>query len=117
MRAFEAGDVAGFPAKGRPALLSPCLSMDLYEVYKWWCSATGERALPLPRFSNAIKRKHEAVVRPKRYETTSGTKGPSSVCFLAGGHELPPGRGEVEWLGERIDIFKTAVKDLRGGAL
>lgn len=117
MRAFEAGDVPGFPAKGRPALLSPCLSMDLYEVYKWWCNATGERALPLPRFSNALKRKHGATVLQKRYETTTGTKGPSSVCFLAGGHELPAGRAEVEWLGDRIDIFKQAVRDLRGGAV
>lgn len=117
MRAFESGDVTGFPAKGRPAVLSPCLSMDLYEVYKWWCTATGERALPLPRFSNAIKRKHGAKVLPKRFETQTGTKGPSSVCFLAGGHELPAGRAEVEWLGERIDIFKTAIKDLRGGAV
>lgn len=117
MRAFEAGDVPGFPAKGRPAVLSPCLSMDLYEVYKWWCTATGERALPLPRFSNAIKRKHGAKVLQKRFETPTGTKGPSSVCFLDGGHELPAGRAEVEWLGERIDIFKTAIKDLRGGAV
>lgn len=117
MRAFEAGDVQGFPAKGRPALLAPCLTMDLYEVYKIWCGATGERALPLPRFSNALKRKHGATVLQKRYETTGGIKGPSSVCFLAGGHELPAGAAEVQWLGERIDIFKTAIRDLRGGAI
>lgn len=117
MRAFEAGDVSGFPARGRPAVLAPCLTMDLYEVYKWWCAATGERSLPLPRFSNAINRKHGATILQKRYETLTGIKGPSSVCFLAGGHELTPGRGEVEWLGERIDIFKQAVKDLRGGAV
>lgn len=116
MRAFEAGDVPGFPAKSRPKLLSPCLSMDLYEVYKWWCASTGERALPLPRFVNALKRKHGANVLQKRYETISGTKGPSSVCFLAGGHELPAGEAEVPWLGERVDIFKQAMRDLRGGA-
>ena len=28
--------------------------------------------------------------------------------------ELPPGRSEVEWLGERIKVFKTAVKDFKG---
>lgn len=116
MRAFEAGDVPGFPAKGRPAVYSPCLSMDLYEVYKWWCNTTGERALPQARFGNAITRKHGAKVLQKRFEMLTGTKGPSSVCFLDGGHELPAGRSEVEWLGYRIDLFKTAVKDLKGGA-
>lgn len=117
MRAFEAGDVQGFPAKGRPALLSPCLSMDLYEVYKWWCAATGERALPLARFSNALRRKHGALVLQKRYETLTGVKGPASVCYLVGGAELPAGESEVAWLGKRIDSFKTALKDLRGGAM
>lgn len=115
MRAFEGGDVPGFPAKGKPAVYAPCLSMDLFEVYRWWCNATGERVLPMPRFLNAIKRKHEATVLQKRYETEAGTKGPSSVCFLAGGQELPAGRQEVEWLGYRIDLFKRALKDLRGG--
>ena len=53
------------------------------------------------------------VIR-KRYEADIGTKGPSAVTYLAGGHELPPGRSEVEWLGERIKVFKTAVKDFKG---
>lgn len=115
VRAFEAGDVLGFPAKDHPALLTPCLMSDLYEVYKWWCTSTGERSLPLPRFSNALTRKHKAKVLRKRYDTDKGTKGPSSICYLPGGQELPPGEQETGWLGRRIDIFKTTLKDLRGG--
>lgn len=117
VRAFEAGDVQGFPAKGCPALLTPCLMSDLYAVYKLWCATTNERALPLPRFSNAITRKHGGQVLRKRYDSGAGTKGPSSVCYLPGGKALPAGDNEVYWLGERIDVFQRALKDLRGGAI
>lgn len=117
IKAFEGGDVPGFPAKAAPALLTPCLMSDMYEVYKWWCGATTERALPLPKFSNALKRKHEAQILRKRYAIDyAQVKGPSSVCYLPGGHELPAGQPEVGWLGDRIDIFKRAMRDLRGGA-
>lgn len=71
--------------------------------------------MPLPKFSNALTRKHKAKVLRKRYDTDKGTKGPSSICYLPGGQELPPGEQETDWLGRRIDIFKTTLKDLRGG--
>lgn len=114
MLAFEAGDVEGFPGKRSPQLLSPMLGQDLYDLYCAWCSKVGLKALNQPRFGNALMRKHGAVVHRKRYEADIGTKGPSAVTYLAGGHELPPGRSEVEWLGERIKVFKTAVKDFKG---
>ena len=114
MLAFEAGDVEGFPGRHTPKLLSPMLGQDLYDLYCAWCSKVGLKALNQPRFGNALMRKHGAVVHRKRYEADIGTKGPSAVTYLAGGHELPPGRSEVEWLGERIKVFKTAVKDFKG---
>ena len=114
MLAFEAGDVEGFPGRHSPRLLSPMLGQDLYDLYCAWCSKVGLKALNQPRFGNALMRKHGAVVHRKRYEADIGTKGPSAVTYLAGGHELPPGRSEVEWLGERIKVFKTAVKDFKG---
>lgn len=118
VRAFEAGDVPGFPGKGAPGLLTPCLTTDIYELYKWWCGNTNEKALTLPRFSNALKRKHQAGIERKRYVLDfNRTVGPASVCYLPGGQELPPGRPETEWLGERIDVFKRSMKDAKGGAL
>ena len=39
--AFKAGDVEGFPKKGAPALLTPCLSQDFYELYGVWCHRQG----------------------------------------------------------------------------
>ena len=116
MKAFEDGDLPGFPAKGAPALLTPCLMSDMYEIYKWWCSSTNERALTLPRFSNAITRKHKGEVLRKRYRLDAHrVKGPASVCYLPGGNELPAGMNEVDWLGDRIDIFQMAMRDLKGG--
>lgn len=114
MLALEGGDVEGFPGKHTPKLLSPMLGQDLYDLYCAWCNKGGLKALNQPRFGNALMRKHGATTQRKRYDTDTGIKGPSAVTYLASGHELPPGRGEVEWLGERIQVFKTALKDFKG---
>ena len=114
VKAFEAGDVAGFPAAGAPKLLTPCLSTDLFELYQLWCRNVGLKSLNLPRFINEVERKHKARTERKRYDTIAGTKGPSSVVFMPAGHELPAGQSEKDWLGERIEVFKTALADFRG---
>lgn len=113
MLAFEAGDVDGFPGKRSPRLLSPMLSQDLYELYCDWCRRVGLKSLNQPRFANAVMRKHGGVVHRKRYDVEVGTKGPAAITYLPGGHEAPPGRGESEWLGERVGVFKTALKDFK----
>lgn len=114
MLAFESGDVEGFPGKHTPKLLSPCLSQDLFDLYCEWCRRVGLKALNQPRFANALKRKHGANVERKRYDSETGVKGPSAISFLKGGHEMPPGRSESEWIGERVGVFKMALKDFKG---
>lgn len=116
---FERGELDGFPGAGAPALLLPALSTDLYELYRSWCASEGLKALNQPRFANALMRKHGCKTERKRYYDGALTKGPATVVGHAKGQLLPEGRGEVEWLGERIDIFKTALRDYRnrGGAL
>jgi len=114
MLAFESGDVEGFPGKHTPKLLSPCLSQDLFDLYCEWCRRVGLKALNQPRFANALKRKHGANVERKRYDSETGVKGPSAIAFLKGGHEMPPGRSESEWIGERVGVFKMALKDFKG---
>lgn len=116
MRAFEGGDIDGFPARNAPKLLAPMLSTDLYELYTRWCQRVGLRSLNQPRFGNALMRKHKARALRKRYECEVGAKGPASITFLPGGHELPPGHSETEWLGERIEAFRQSLKAYRGGA-
>lgn len=114
MLAFESGDVEGFPGKHTPKLLSPCLSQDLFDLYCEWCRRVGLKALNQPRFANALKRKHGANAERKRYDSETGVKGPSAISFLKGGHEMPPGRSESEWIGERVGVFKMALKDFKG---
>lgn len=112
--AFEKGDISGFPGLKAPALLTPCLSQDLFELYQLWCSHVGLKALNQPRFANALMRKHKATTLRKRYDTVAGTKGPAAITYLPGGQELPMGYTEVDWLGERIDVFRTTLKDYKG---
>jgi putative DNA primase/helicase len=113
--AMEAGDIPGFPGKDRPKLLTPALSQDMFDLYQTWCSNVGLRALNLPRFSNALMRKHDAKTTRKRYDLGDGSpKGPSAILDLPGGQELPIGANETDWLGERIQIFRTALKDYKG---
>ena len=114
MLAFESGDVEGFPGKHTPKLLSPCLSQDLFDLYCEWCRRVGLKALNQPRFANALKRKHGANVDRKRYDSETGVMGPSAISFLKGGHEMPPGLSESEWIGERVGVFKMALKDFKG---
>jgi putative DNA primase/helicase len=117
VQAFESGDIEGFPALNAPALLTPCLSSDLYELYTHWSRNVGLKALNQPRFANALMRKHKATTARKRYEADLGTKGPAAITWLPGGQEQPPGESETAWLGARIDIFRTALKDYKGRAM
>lgn len=118
MAAYEAGDIDGFPGRNSAhGMLSPMLSLDLYDLYCAWCHRLGLKALPQPRMANAIARRYGAVVQRKRYSMTGVfgvNKNPSTMTYLRGGAELPPGESEAEWLGERIEAFRTALKDYRG---
>jgi putative DNA primase/helicase len=40
-------------------------------------------------------------------------RGPISVTNLPGGHEPPPGCSETSWLGDRVVIFKSALRDYK----
>lgn len=110
--AFEAGDVDGFPAKGKPAILMPCLSQDFFVLYCEWCRRQNIRALSQPRFLNAVDRKHRGQVDRKRV----GMGNPVRVLTLPGGQEKPPGTNESDWLAERVEIFTTALKDYKAFA-
>ena len=90
------------------------LSADLYELYQVWSGRQGLKALNQPRFANALMRKADARVERKRYEAEVGTKGPIAITYLPGASERDPATSETKWLGERVQNFKTALKDYRG---
>ncbi len=108
--AFEKGDVEGFPAKHAPKLLTPCLSQDFYELYGEWCRRLGLKALNQPKFMNAVDRKHKGRVERKRI---GGAGNPARVLHLPHGHTKPDAQSEGDWLAERIDVFKTTMKDYK----
>lgn len=112
--AFERGEVEGFPAKGAPALLLPCLAQDFFDLYCAWCHRQGLKALNAPRFGNAAKRKHKSWTERKRIGNSNN---PVTVLHLPGSHQLPPGQNEIDWLTDRCEIFKKSLKDYRGGAM
>lgn len=108
--AFERGDVDGFPAKSQPALLTPCLSQDMYELYSDWCRRQGLKSLNQPKFMNVIDRKHQGTVERKRI---GGVGNPARVLHLPGGNTRPDAYNESDWLADRIQIFKTALRDFK----
>ena len=108
--AFEGGDVDGFPAKARPAVLTPCLSQDFYELYSEWCRRQGIKVMPQPKFMNAVDRKHKGLVERKRI---GGTGNPARVLHLPDGHKKPDTASESDWLADRIQVFKDALKDFK----
>lgn len=111
VKAFEAGDIDGFPAKGGSAgLLMPALSTDFYKLYQRWCGVNGLKALNQPKFANAVMRKHGGRVERKRYDAGAGPKGPAAITYLPGGHELPPGESETYWLGDRVTAFQQSLR-------
>lgn len=113
VHAFEGGEVDGFPAAKAPALLLPCLAQDFFDLYCEWCRRHGLKALNAPRFGNAIKRKHKSWSERKRVGLSTN---PVTVLYLPGANELPPGQNESDWLESRCQIFKTTLRDYRGGA-
>lgn len=114
IRAFEAGDIDGFPAKGSSVgMLMPTLSADLYLLYCLWCQRAGLKALNQPRFGNAAMRRHGARTDRKRYDAGAGVKGPAAITYLPGGQELPPGESETYWLGDRVLAFQQSLKAYR----
>jgi putative DNA primase/helicase len=108
--AFEGGDIDGFPAKERPAVLTPCLSQDFYELYGEWCRRQGLKALNQPKFMNMVERKHGGRVERKRI---GGSGNPARVLHLPTGSSKPDTVHESDWLGERTEVFKTAAKDYK----
>jgi putative DNA primase/helicase len=114
-KAFESGEIDGFPAKNAPKLLSPMLPLDLYALYGAWCHRVGLKALHQPRFASELMRKHGAKTLSKRYDLGVGVKGPSGVTFLPGGAECPVGEHEPTWIGDRARAFKDSLKAFREG--
>lgn len=93
--------------------LVPALTTDVYAAYKHYCADIGVKPAPMPKFANAIARRHDVPRDRKRYMDGQGLVGPHGMLFLGG--EQPPDKLETTWLGETVEAFRNGVKDYRGG--
>jgi putative DNA primase/helicase len=91
----------------------PALAKDAYGLYKHYCAEIGVRAAPMPKFVNALVRKHQVGHARRRYLDGMTVRGPHGVLFF-GQAEPPEGVLETTWLGESIEAFRNAVSDYRG---
>jgi putative DNA primase/helicase len=83
-----------------------CLLSDLYQCYKRWCSATGERDLSLNKFGSNIGK------RERKRSDLDYDAGYSSVkkgVFIIVG-DPPAGVSQKKWLGECVAEFKKYTK-------
>lgn len=110
VHAMRAGDVEGFPAEGKPALLLPARSQDVFDLYVEWCRRQGIRALSQPKFVNVLEIKFKATTARKRL---GGTGNPVRVLTMPGGHTMPDGEYEGDWLQMRCDTFTAALRDFK----
>lgn len=99
------GDIPGLDAM-------PGLTADWYEIYKLWCSRSGVRPAPIPKFVNALDRKRGVASRRKRYTPGTDVKGPHAFLFPAG-DTVPEGRNELDWLGACYGDVRTMVTNYR----
>lgn len=102
---FIRGDIPGFDQ------LNHALSRDVYELYRLWCARIGARSAPLPKFVNALERKHKVRQVRKRYHFCDGDTvyGPHGILLL-GLDSCPPGGDEGEFLGDQISAFRGRLR-------
>jgi len=82
-----------------------CLLADLYQCYKRWCSANGERDITLNKFGSNIG-KRERKRRDLDYD--SGHLVRKGVFIQVG--QPPEGVAQKKWLGECVVDFQKCIK-------
>lgn len=101
------GDIPGIKAM-------PCLTRNLYELYRGWCQRNGYKAAPINKLLNILERKHCVhMVRKRYYDEFAVMVGPHAIAMLGGRitGECPAGREEAVWLGECVRAFAKSLED------
>lgn len=95
-----------------PLPMIPALTADVYAAYKHFCGDIGVKPAPMPKFANALMRKHGVRGERKRYMGDAGLAGPHGILVLGG--EQPPDMLETTWLGNTVMAYRNALNDWRG---
>jgi putative DNA primase/helicase len=106
---LAAGDVGGVP-------LVPCLSDDLYELYRTWAARNGHRAAPHQRLVSAVTRQHGGHSLRRRivFGKDQADSKPLRSLIEFQGNEPPPGGDEAEWYGQQVAMFREKADLYRG---
>lgn len=81
---------------------APCLTRQLYLVYKRWSAENGERAMSKNKFTGFL-RKRERFRQDLHYEATVGKNRKGSFFFADG--EQPQDQTQGVWLGRCVSEF------------
>jgi len=94
--------------------LSPALTEDIYELYKYWCSRQGTKPMSMAHAIDKLCKRPGWRKERKRF--LNGTKPSNPKFFLVppGAEEMTPGNSETGWLGQCVDQFREALKEYKG---
>jgi putative DNA primase/helicase len=110
--ALQAGDV--LPDVAQQPLV-PCLSQDLFDLYRAWCHRTGQRPAPQPALIAQLGKKHGVAQSRERYQMDSHNKqGPHGFVLI--GAEQPTATHRPSWLGDCVRAMRARISDYKGGA-
>lgn len=115
---FMRGEIPGFPAASSAGgARLPALTQDFYELYRTWCTKTGEKVLSQKRLIDELVR-HRGLQAGdsmrKRYYDGPVKLGPHGMVSHASAPSMPEGVSEPNWLGERIDAFRHGLREYKG---
>lgn len=93
----------------------PCLSTDLFGLYRSWCSTVGiSRSAPLHVMLGRLAKRADCRKQVNRYLTTSGSQKQGTFIWPAKGPQEPPAdQMQTAWLGKCVDAFRFSVRDWR----
>jgi putative DNA primase/helicase len=93
----------------------PCLSQDLYELYRVWCGRTGQRPAPEPQLIAQLVKKHNVKRSRERYYFDAHNRlGPHGFLLL--GDASPVAAHRPTWLGDCAKAMRARISDYKGGA-
>jgi putative DNA primase/helicase len=106
---YTAGEIPHFEKDH----ITHALSRDVFDLYRMWCNRLGDKRIaPLPKFVNALERKHKVVQVRKRYRVGWDLVGPHGILML-GPEQCPPGADEGEFLGDQITAFRGHLRQFK----
>jgi len=91
----------------------PCLSTDLFGLYRRWCGTVGiSRSAPLHVMLGRLAKRADCRKQVNRYLAPNGDAKQGTFIWPAKGpQEPPPEQMQAAWLGKCVDAFRFQAHD------